>query len=255
MKISLITAVYNSEATVGEAIASVAAQTYPDVEHIVVEGRSKDHSLAAIEAARHTRMRLISEADTGIYDALNKGISASTGDVVGFLHSDDTFAHEDVLARIAEAFRNADTEAVFGDLDYVAQHDPQRVIRHWSTGPFDPSRLQKGWMPAHPTLYLRRSVYERLGGYDTTFGISADYDFILRYFRQTSASSVYIPEVLYKMRMGGVSNRDLRRIRQKMAEDYRALRRNKVGGVSTLMMKNISKLHQFVTRGTPLNRK
>ena len=254
MKISVVTAVYNSASTVGEAIASVAAQTYPHVEHIVIEGRSSDGSLDAVEAARHARMRVISEADTGIYDALNKGIAASTGDVVGFVHSDDCLAHDDVLTRIADAFRPPDIEAVFSDLDYVSQSDTDRVIRHWATGPFSPGRLKQGWMPAHPTLYLRRAVYDRLGGYDTSFSIAADYDFILRYFTRAPGASAYVPEVLYKMRMGGASNRDLVRIRRKTAEDYRALRRNKVGGVPTLVMKNLSKLRQFVERARPADR-
>lgn len=251
LKISVITAVYKSEATVGEAIASVAAQTHADLEHVIVEGKSPDGSLAAIERVAHDRMRLISERDDGIYDALNKGIKAATGDVVGFIHSDDFFAHDGALARIAAAFEDPAVEAVFSDLDYVAQADTSRVIRHWSTGPFHPRRLKYGWMPAHPTLYLRRTVYERLGGYDASFGIAADYDFILRYFAQIEAKAVYIPEVLYKMRLGGVSNRNLAKIRQKMHEDYSAIRRNKVGGLGTLVMKNTSKLGQFVTRAKP----
>ncbi|SEG30838.1 glycosyltransferase family 2 protein [Jhaorihella thermophila] len=248
MKISVITAVYNSEATVGEAIASVAAQEYSDVEHLIIEGKSRDGSLAAIEAAAHDRMVLVSEPDTGIYDALNKGIVRATGDVVGFLHSDDFLAHTRVLSRIAEAFEDPNVEAVFSDLDYVSQSDTGRVVRHWVTGPFEPRRLKWGWMPAHPTLYLRRSVYETIGTFDTSFRIAADYDFILRYFTQTKAPSVYIPEVLYKMRLGGESNRDLGRIKRKSMEDYRAIRRNGVGGPLTLASKNLSKLGQFLPR-------
>lgn len=246
MKISVITAVYRSEKTVGEAIASVAAQTHQDLEHVVVEGKSPDGSLAAVERAAHGRMRLISEPDRGIYDALNKGIRHATGDVVGFLHSDDFLAHDEVLTRISAAFEDPSVEAVFGDLDYVSQADVSRVVRHWSTGPFDPRRLKYGWMPAHPTLYLRREVYERFGSYDVRFGIAADYDFILRYFSQTSGRSIYIPEVLYKMRLGGVSNRSISKIIQKMKEDYSAIRRNGVGGVPTLVLKNLSKVGQFL---------
>lgn len=248
LKISVITAVYNSEATVGEAIASVAAQTYPESEHLIIEGTSKDGSLQAIEGAAHDRMVLFSEPDNGIYDALNKGISRATGDVVGFLHSDDFLAHPQVLARVAEAFADPEVEAVFSDLDYVSQSDVTRVVRHWRTGPFAPERLKWGWMPAHPTLYLRRSVYERLGPFDTSFRIAADYDFILRYFSQTRARCVHLPEVLYKMRLGGESNRDFARIRRKSAEDYRAIRRHGVGGVTTLVVKNLSKLGQFWAR-------
>ena len=248
MKITVITAVYNSEATVGEAIASVAAQTYPNVEHLVVNGSSDDGTLGAIKRAGHDRMRLISEPDDGIYDALNKGVRNATGDVVGFIHSDDFFAHNGVLARIATAFADPEVEAVFSDLVYVSQADTSRVIRHWSTGAFHPRRLKYGWMPAHPTLYLRREVYERFGIYDKNFAISADYDFILRYFSQATSKSVYIPEVVYKMRVGGVSNRNWSKIRQKMEEDMLAIRRNRVGGLHTLAFKNLSKLGQFLVR-------
>lgn len=248
MKFSLITAVYNSEATVGEAIASVAAQTHPDIEHLIIEGKSKDGSLAVIERAAHDRMRVISEPDKGIYDALNKGIRQATGDVVGFLHSDDFFAFDGVLARVAEAFEDPEVEAVFSDLHYISSADTSRVVRHWSTGQFSPGKLRRGWMPAHPTLYLRREVYEQFGSYDTSFGIAADYDFILRYFSRTAGKSVYIPEVLYKMRLGGVSNRSWSKIRQKMGEDLRAIRRNRVGGIHTLALKNLSKVGQFLVR-------
>ena len=248
MKISVITAVWNSEATVGEAIASVAGQTHADLEHVIMEGNSSDGSLAAIERAAHDRMRLISEPDEGIYDALNKGVKNATGDVIGFIHSDDFLAHNGALARIAAAFDDPAVEAVFSDLDYVSQADTSRVIRHWSTGPYHPRRLKYGWMPAHPTLYLRRGVYERFGAYDKNLRIAADYDFILRYFSQATGKSVYIPEVLYKMRVGGVSNRNWAKICQKMEEDMLAIRRNRVGGVYTLALKNLSKVSQFLVR-------
>jgi len=248
VKISVITAVYNSEGTAGEAIESIARQTYPNVQHVIIEGQSADGSLAAIERAAHDRMELISEPDKGIYDALNKGIARSSGDIVGFVHSDDLLAHDQVLDRIAGAFADPAVEAVFSDLDYVSAMDTSRVIRHWSTGPFHPQRLKRGWMPPHPTLYLRRHVYERFGDFDLSLMISADYDFILRFFSKAQGQSVYIPEVLYKMRVGGVSNRSLGKIKQKMAEDYRAMQRNGVGGVPTLTLKNVSKLGQFIAR-------
>jgi len=248
LRISVITAAWRSEATVGEAISSVAAQTHADLEHLIIEGNSGDGTLEAIERAAHDRMTLISEPDNGIYDALNKGVQNATGDVIGFIHSDDFLAHDEAFARIAAAFEDPAVEAVFSDLDYVSQADTSRVIRHWSTGPYHPRRLKYGWMPAHPTLYLRREVYERCGSYDQNLGISADYDFILRYFSQATGKSVYIPEVLYKMRVGGVSNRNLSKIRQKMAEDMLAIRRNGVGGVHTLALKNLSKIGQFLVR-------
>lgn len=245
MKISVITAVYNSAATVSGAIASVTSQTYSDVEHVIVEGLSSDGSLAAIKATRHDRMVLISEADKGIYDALNKGIRAASGDVVGFVHADDFLAHPNALARVAEAFANPEVNGVHADLDYVSQSDATKVIRAWRTGTYSSQRLRRGWMPAHPTLYLRKSVYGALGGYDTALKIAADYDFILRYFSSGTARTVHIPEVLYKMRLGGVSNRNLAKVMQKMKEDYRAISRNHVGGLGTLAIKNLSKLGQF----------
>lgn len=246
MKFSIITAVYNAEATVGEAIASVAAQTYSDLEHIVVEGASPDGSLKAIQTAAHPRMDLKSEPDAGIYDALNKGIFRATGDVIGFVHSDDFLAHSDVLRRVADAFDAPQTEAVFANLDYVSQGDTSRVVRHWATGPFTPQKLRRGWMPAHPTLFVRRAVYERIGVFDTSFQIAADYDFILRYFCEEPRTA-YLPEVTYKMRLGGVSNRDVSRIRLKMGEDLRALRQNGVGSWPALVWKNISKVRQFAS--------
>jgi glycosyltransferase len=248
LKISVVTAVYNSSATVGQAIESVAGQTYPNLEHVIIEGASTDRSIAAIRAAAHPRMVLHSGRDQGIYDAFKNGIEHATGDVVGFVHSDDYLAHSRVLSQVAAEFRDPDVEAVFSDLDYVSRGDTSQVVRQWSTGPFAPERLRWGWMPAHPTLYLRRSVYERLGGFDTSYQIAADYDFILRYFSQISKHTAYIPEVLYKMRTGGESNRNLSRITQKSLEDYRAIRSNGVGDGLTLVAKNVSKLGQLLVR-------
>ena len=248
VKVSIITAVFNSEATVGEAIGSVARQSHCEMEHLIIEGKSTDGSLAAIDGAAHNRMVLISEPDSGIYDALNKGIKKATGEVIGFVHSDDFLANNEVVERIVAEFADPTVEGVFGSLDYVAQNDTSRVIRHWAGSDFTPRKLRRGWMPAHPTLYVRRHVYERLGGFDTSFRIAADYDFILRFFSQTNARTVFIPEVLYKMRVGGISNRNLGKIMEKTGEDRRALRKNGIGGAGTIAWKNLSKISQFFPR-------
>jgi len=208
---------------------------------------STDESVAAIKRATHARMRLISEPDGGIYDALNKGIQHATGDVIGFMHSDDFFAHDDVLAKVAAAFEDSTVESVYGDLDYIAKTDKTKVLRHWLPGTFEPQRLKYGWMPPHPALYLSSEVYERFGTYDINFSIAADYDFILRYFTQTSGKAVYVPEVLYKMRVGGISNRSFATILKKMQEDLLALRRNQVGGLPSLAMKSLSKAGQVLS--------
>ena len=181
MKISVITAVRNRVATVGEALDSVHSQSWPDVEHVVVDGVSTDGSLELLQTRRGQIAVLVSERDSGIYDALNKGLALASGDVIGLMHSDDIYADDRVLADVAAAFLDPDIDAVYGDLDYVSQDDTGRVIRRWRSGEYSPDRLAQGWMPPHPTLYLRRRVIERWGGFDETFRIAADYDHPVAY--------------------------------------------------------------------------
>lgn len=246
MKISIITAVYNRASTIREAVESVEQQTHDDLEHIVIDGASTDGTLQELAASQHPRMVLFSERDSGIYDALNRGISRCSGDVIGLLHSDDVFASADVLRSVATCFEKSGADAVYGDLDYVSAEDPTRVIRHWVSGEFVRSQLGWGWMPPHPALFLRRAVYQSGGLYDTSFRIASDYDAILRYFSKPNFHAAYLPEVLVKMRMGGASNGTIARILIKSREDYRAIRKNRIGGAWTLAMKNLRKLHQFI---------
>ncbi|MDN2578980.1 glycosyltransferase family 2 protein [Aquibium sp. ELW1220] len=246
MKITIITAVFNREATIAQAIESVRAQTWPHVEHLVIDGASTDGTLAAIDGARREAMRLVSEPDKGIYDALNKGVALASGDVVGLMHSDDFFAHDQVLAKVAAAFEAPSVLAVYGDLDYVSAADESRVVRRWRSGSYSPARLRRGWMPPHPALFLRRQVFERHGAYDTSYRIAADYDAVLRYFSRGNLNPAYIPDVLVKMRLGGESNRSLGNLVRKSREDYRALRANGVGGLYALAWKNLGKVGQFV---------
>jgi glycosyltransferase involved in cell wall biosynthesis len=249
MKISVITAVYNNRDTVAQALDSALAQTHPDVELIVIDGGSTDGTLQVLHGYADRLAVLVSEPDRGIYDALNKGIARASGEVVGFLHSDDLFADTAVLSRIAAAFADPEVDAVYGDLLYVSKADPSRVVRTWRAGAFTPAKLARGWMPPHPTFYVRRAVYAQLGGYDTSYRIAADYDCMLRLLGKGGLRAAYIPEVLVKMRVGGASNRSLKNILQKSREDYRALRKNGVGGLGALAWKNLSKLPQFLRRG------
>ncbi len=241
-KVSIITAVYDSEKTVAQTILSIKAQTYSNIEHIIIEGKSTDNSLAVIRRLEHPKLKIFSEADLGLYDALNKGIQVSKGEIIGFVHSDDFLCDKDAIRKIADAFLDKDTEVVYSDIDYVLKTDYNFIIRHWTAGTFIKANLKKGWMPPHPTLYLRRSAYERYGVYDTHYKVSADYDLILRIFSKLEGKAVYISETLYKMRYGGISSTHLFR---KMYEDYRALKSNKAGNVLTLLRKNLSKLNQF----------
>lgn len=246
MKVSVITAVYNSRATVEAALASALAQRHGNVELLVIDGGSTDGTMEVLRDYADRIAVLVSEPDSGIYDALNKGIGLASGEVVGFLHADDLFADDFVIERIAAAFRDPAVEAAYGDLVYVSKTDTRRVIRRWTAGPFSKARMGWGWMPPHPTLYVRRGVYERLGRFDTRYRIAADYDCILRFLGRGGIIPAYIPEVLVKMRVGGASNRSLANIMQKSREDYRALRENQVGGLGALAWKNFSKINQFL---------
>jgi glycosyltransferase involved in cell wall biosynthesis len=246
--ISVITAVYNRKDTIAQALDSVLAQTHKSVEPIVIDGASTDGTVEVLDRYRSRIPVIVSESDAGIYEALNKGILLSHGDVVGFLHADDLFAHDAVLERIADAFEASGADAVYGDLVYVNKHDPSRVMRYWKAGPFSPAKLRHGWMPPHPTFYVKRAVYERLGLFDTRYRIAADYDSIVRFLFLGSIHVAYVPEVLVRMRVGGVSNRSLSTIARKTREDHNIIRLNGVGGLPTLFRKNIDKLGQFWSR-------
>lgn len=245
MKISVVTTTWCCAETVGDCLESVERQSYPDREHLVIDAASRDGTLDVLQAHRQRLAVLVSEPDRGIYDGLNKGIDRASGEVVGFLNADDVFADPDVLARVAAAFSDSGVDAVYGDLVYVAREDTLRVIRYWRSGEYRRSRLRWGWAPPHPTLYLRRSLYERFGGFDLRYGIAGDYDLMLRMLMQLSGRVVYVPEVLVRMRVGGVSNRSLKHLLQKSREDYRILRANAVGGLGSLAWKNLSKVPQF----------
>ena len=245
MKISILTAVWNRGATLGQALDSLEKQTHSDWEHVVQDAGSTDGTLALLAARPDARRHVESRRDGGIYEALNRAFARSSGEIVGVLHSDDFFASPDILARVSDAFAKTGADAIYGDLDYVAAGDTSRVVRHWKSGAFDSDRLRRGWMPPHPALFLRRDVIERLGGYDTSFRIAADYDAILRYFSDEEVRVSYLSGVMVKMRLGGESNRSLERILRKSREDSRALRRNDIGGLSALFLKNIQKVPQF----------
>lgn len=248
MKLSIITATFNAAHTVSDSLESVARQHYREFEHWVVDGGSRDGTQAVVERHRDRLAGFISEPDKGIYDALNKGVARATGDVIGFLHADDIFANDDVLTKIAAAFSDPMVDAVYGDLNYVDKRNVTRVIRYWKAGDFDAARLTRGWMPPHPTFYVRRSVYERLGAFNLKYRISADYDAMMRFLFLGKIRAAYIPEVLVLMRVGGASNRSARAITRKTLEDLQIIRSHGLGGFPTLIAKNLSKLGQFRLR-------
>jgi glycosyltransferase len=245
MKISVITATYNSAQTLEDTINSLNIQDYQDIEYIIVDGVSTDSTLKIVEKYRHRVTTLISEKDNGIYDALNKGIALATGDVVGFLHSDDLFTDDKVLSRIAAEFSKESIDAIYGDLHYVSKFDTTKIIRSWIGGNYNINKFRNGWMPAHPTFYMKREHYLSLGGFDLNYSISSDYESMVRYLWKNNLSAAYIPKVFINMRVGGESNRSLANIWKKTKEDLKVMTKSGIPPLRGLLFKNLSKIPQF----------
>jgi len=246
MKVSIITVSYNSVAYIEQTIQSVVGQDYPNIEYMVIDGGSTDGTVAIIEKYRQHIQTFISEKDNGIYDALNKGIALATGDIIGILHSDDFYTNQTIISQVVDCFCETNTDIIYGDLMYVSRNNTDKIVRYWKAGNCNRHKLQFGWMPPHPTLFIKRNCYEQYGYFDTNFTIAADYDLILRLFWKHNLSYSYLPKVLIKMRVGGKSNRNLKNIFRKSKEDYRALQHNGVGGIISLIFKNLRKVHQFL---------
>lgn len=248
MKVSIITITYNSEKSIADAINSVVSQSYSNIEYIIVDGKSKDKTMEIVASYGDKISKFVSEPDKGIYDALNKGIKMASGDIVGFMHSDDVFANNDIIAKVVEKFKANDSDSLYGDLQYVNKEDTSKVFRNWKSGEFSLKQLKLGWMPPHPTLYIKRWVYEKYGGFNIDMGIAADYDSMLRFLGKHKISTQYLPEVMVKMRVGGASNRSLKNIIKKSSEDWDAIKRNQFGNVFTLVFKNLRKVTQFINK-------
>ena len=248
MKVSIITSVYNNEKTIEDAIKSVLNQTYTNIEYIVVDGASKDNTVSVIKKYEDKISTFVSESDKGIYDGLNKGVSLATGDVISFLHSDDIYADENIISEVVEHFKSTNTDSIYADLVYVDKEDTSKIFRYWKSGEYSFKKLCNGWMPPHPTFFVKKEFYDKYGKFDLDFGIAADYDFMLRMLGKYKITTSYLPKVLYKMRVGGASNRSLKNIIQKSREDIKALKNNHIGGLHTIIMKNISKIPQFLKK-------
>lgn len=223
MKISVITVCLNSAATIRDTVESVLAQDHPDIEHIVVDGVSRDGTLEIVRSYGGRIAKVLSEPDRGMYDSANKGLRLATGEVVGYLNSDDFYAAKDVLSSIALAFEQPGVDVVHADLDFIAPRDVTRITRRFRSREFAPGDFKRGWHPAHPTFYARHDVLLQAGGFDEQYRIAADIDLMMRVLEVRRARSVHIPRVLVKMREGGLSNGSLRRIWKANVECYRAL--------------------------------
>ena len=246
MKVSIITATYNSAKSIQRTIDSVKAQDYYDIEHIIVDGASTDTTLSIIRSNASSIAKFVSEKDNGIYNALNKGINLATGDIIGFLNSDDVFTNKHVISRIVNCFNVKKADVIYGNLVYQSKNDAnKKVLRYWRSNVYNPGCLWYGWMPPHPTLYCKKEVYEQWGVFDDKFEIAADYDFILRIFQQPTVMKAYLPTLMIKMDVGGISNKSLKNLIRKSTEDFKAIKRNNIGGILTLFFKNLRKINQF----------
>jgi glycosyltransferase involved in cell wall biosynthesis len=224
MKVSIITISFNSEKTIEQTLKAVKNQTYPHIEHIIIDGNSTDQTLKTCNKYTHIS-KILSEPDKGVYDAFNKGIKLATGDLIGFLNSDDVFADNTAIETIVRAF-DEDLDCVYGNLNYI--NSKGNIIRKWRSKTFTNGAFKKAWMPAHPTFYCKRDVYNRVGSYDESFRIAGDFELMLRFFEKEKIRSQFINKVLVNMLEGGISNQGLKSKMEILKEEFRAFKKNKI---------------------------
>jgi len=246
LKISIITITFNSAATIEQTIRSVIEQTYPDIEYIIVDGKSTDDTLRISEKYKDKISKIISEPDHGLYDALNKGIEMATGDVIGLLHSDDFYIDTHVIQKYADTFIKNKSDSVYSDLYYVDKTNTNKIIRKWKSGEYKPTSFVNGWMPPHPTFFVRKEIYQKFGKFNTNFKSAADYELMLRFILKNKISVAYLPEYTVKMRVGGKSNVTVQNRVSANLEDRKAWQ---INGLKprfyTLYLKPFRKILQF----------
>lgn len=245
MLISIITPTFNSKKVIEDCLLSFKNQNIYVAEHIIIDGGSNDDTCSIVKNYSD-EIVCVSEPDHGIYDALNKGIKLAKGDIIGILHSDDIFAYNNVLTDIVKLFKKENVDSVYSDLVYVYKNKTDKVLRYWKSGEFSYKKILNGWMPPHPTFFVKREIFEKYGNYDLNFKIAADYDLILRFLYKHKISTAYLPKVTVKMRIGGASNRSISNIIKKSKEDYKALKKNRIPfPFKVLFYKNFTKIIQF----------
>lgn len=247
MKVSIITIAYNSAETIEDTIKSVASQHYPDIEYIIVDGGSTDQTLSIVERYKSDIAKVISEPDKGIYDAMNKGVAHATGELIGILNSDDIYADEQVISDIVEQI--GDKDAIYADLVYVKRNAIDEITRYWKSGEYKNGDFLKGWMPPHPTFFLRKDCYDKFGTYNLKLKSAADYECMLRMIHKHQVSLAYLPRVITKMRVGGQSNVTVNNRLKANKEDRMAW---EINGLKprfyTLYLKPLRKVGQFLKK-------
>lgn len=251
LKVTIITVTYNSEKYLQDCIDSVQTQRYPNIEHIIIDGKSIDGTKNIILRNEESISAWISETDRGMYDAINKGIALASGDVIGILNSDDMLENSSCIGDIVNAFNEEDVSVIYGDLKYISPNNPKKVLRVWKGKSFKRSRFHAGWMPAHPTFYVKRNLVEEFGGYENHYHTAADYEFMARYLYHHNVSAFYLPKYLVRMRAGGQSNRNVLSRLRGNRRDYLAMKKNNIPFPFLVsILKPLSKLHQFKKLGT-----
>ena len=245
MKVSIITCCFNREATIRDCIESVISQDYPEIEYIVVDGASTDHSLDIIKEYKKHIACIISEPDNGMYEGINKGICVATGELIGLIHSDDFFYSTNTITQIVKKIEDDKADVVYGNGLFVDFNNTDKVIRKWVSGTYEKKKMRRGWLPLHPTVYIRREKFSRLGLYDESFKIAADSDFLVRYLYEGNLEVTYLNEYIVKMRMGVLST-DPKKMRQKWGEDLRLYRNHGFRPYWALSCKILSKISQFI---------
>ena len=248
MKVSIITVCYNRVKTIEESIQSVLKQDYKNIEHIIIDGDSNDGTQKVIEKYQNKLATYVSESDNGMYDAINKGIAMSSGNVVGLMHSDDVFYDEKVISKIVSAFEESkDTEGVYGDGIYISNDEHEKIIRNRIGGAFSINKIQNGWLPLHPTVYIRRNLIEKYGPYDLQFKIASDTEFLLRYLYKHRIKMTYVNSYFVKMRIGGLSTSRSRAFLV-LKEDYKIYRLHKLSAIKAVFLKKIKTVIQYLKK-------
>ena len=247
MKVTIITVCYNSQDTIRDTIVSVINQTYANIEYIIVDGQSTDRTLDIVNSYREQITQVVSEPDKGMYDACNKGIKMATGDIIAILNSDDVYANNHVIQDVVAHFQQYNCDTLYGDLQYVDGNDLNRVTRNWVSGGFKKRKFLFGWMPPHPTFFVRKEVYQKHGGFKTNFKSAADYELMLRFLFKNQVTTGYLSKVLVLMRLGGMSNASIQNRLRANQEDQLAWDSNGLQSYAfTLWLKPIRKIPQFL---------
>ena len=245
-KISIITVSYNSAKTIKDTIESILSQDYSNIEYIVIDGGSTDGTVDVVKKYADKINYFISEPDKGIYDGMNKGIKSATGDIIGILNSDDFYPNNYVISNVVKTFINQNCDAAYGDLVYVKEYDTSQIARYWQAGEYSTSSIKNGWMLPHPTFFVKKSIYDRFGLYNTELKSAADYEMILKLLYKQNLSVKYIPMILVNMRVGGASNSSLINRIKANKEDGLAWTKNQLNKPMFIRIKKpLQKVRQF----------